>query len=503
LLSEGSMLRVVSAPVLLCFFLCCGAQAEDGTVPDPQRVSYQQTFPGAAPGGWRMPSFMDVFASFSQKEYIKVGLKWSVAESKAAMAYAVRLSAGHKPIALKTDDYHIEAFTKAKKAQASDFTKIRFRQKKTYSGTLGYAQPDSKKAGLFVLWDNKKKSYARLQLGSLQVMNTVSVAGNIVLKGKLLGRTAFTSKKNSAFAGTAIGVSSIGSRLEAKAGRGFAFYTKPKGSKINHKKPRLFITSGGNFGVNTITPKAQLHIKGPLKRRALRIESGKVSVGRVSPFEIDGTAKGRSLRGQRMSVLTNGNVGINTPKPVEKFHVTGSAKIDSGSTTGPSKATLYLSNSLSKCSEHTLRVRDHFYVAACGRVGIRTAVPQAEFHVTGTSKTTHLKVDKDATVAGTTTLNKLTPLKGLLGANTLDIKSKSTLHGKVQMNDDVVIKGNLYVEKEVKMIGGGGAGKEESMLERMMSSRLALIEESHKTLTKHNTALHARVKELEAQLSRR
>merc|ERR1719310_1787284 len=222
------MLRVVSAPVLLCFFLCCGAQAEDGTVPDPQRVSYQQTFPGAAPGGWRMPSFMDVFASSSQKEYIKVGLKWSVAE----MAYAVRLSAGHKPIALKTDDYHIEAFTKAKKAQASDFTKIRFRQKKTYSGTLGYAQPDSKKAGLFVLWDNKKKSYARLQLGSLQVMNTVSVAGNIVLKGKLLGRTAFTSKKNSAFAGT-----------------GFAFYTKPKGSKINHKKPRLFITSGGNFGV--------------------------------------------------------------------------------------------------------------------------------------------------------------------------------------------------------------------------------------------------------------
>merc|ERR1712057_79772 len=143
------------------------ATAEDGTLPDESRMSYQQAFPSA--GNFRLPTFMDVFASFSQKKYINVGLKWNVLESKAAMAYAVRSSTGHKPIALKTDDYHIEAFSKEKKAMKSSYTKMRFRQKGAYSGTLGYAAPDSKKPGQFVLWDNKKKNYARLQVGALNV----------------------------------------------------------------------------------------------------------------------------------------------------------------------------------------------------------------------------------------------------------------------------------------------------------------------------------------------
>jgi hypothetical protein len=472
------------------------ATAEDGTLPDESRMSYQQAFPSA--GNFRLPTFMDVFASFSQKKYINVGLKWNVAESKAAMAYAVRLSAGHKPIALKTDDYHIEAFSKAKKGQASDFTKVRFRQKNTYSGSLGYAQPDSKKAGLFVLWDNKKKAYARLQLGSLLIMKNAVISGNLRVKGKIIDDDVISAKKNSDFAGTLVGVGSIGTRLEAKPGKGFALYTAPKGGKPKLKEPRFFVNDKGGIGMGTINPKAQLHIKAPAKAIALRIQSGKASIGGASVFDIDGSAKGKSLTGQRVRVLTNGNVGVNNPKPIEKLHVSGGVKVDSGSSLGPSKATLFVTNTLSKCTEHTLKVRDHLYVAACGRVGVKTAKPAADFHVTGSSKTTTLTVDKDAKVGGTTTLNKLTPLKGLLAANTLRIEKKAQLKGKVQMDDDVVIKGNLYVEKEVKMIGGGGGAEE--MMSKMMSSRLALIEESHKTLHEHNKALHARVQELEAKL---
>jgi len=474
--------------------------AEDGTLPDENRVSYQQAFPGS-PSNFRLPTFMDVFASFSQKKYINVGLKWNVAESKAAMAYAVRLSAGHKPIALKTDDYHIEAFTKGKKSQPADFTKIRFRQKNTYSGSLGYAVPESKKTGLFVLWDNKKKAYARLQLGSLLIMKNAVISGNLRVKGKIIDDDVVSAKKGSEFAGTLVGAASIGTRLETKAGKGFALYTRPKGAKINLKKPSFFVTDKGGIGMGTINPKAKLQIKASVKSTALRVQSGKISIGGTSVFEIDSSVKGKSLTGQRFRVLANGNVGVNNPKPLEKFHVNGGVKVDSGSKFGPSKATLFVTNSLSKCTEHTLRVRTHLYVAACGRVGVKTPKPMADFHVTGKSKTTTLQVDKDAIVGGTTTLNKLTPLKGLLAANTLRIEKGSQLKGKVQMDNDVVIKGNLYVEKEVKMIGGGG--NEEAMLSRMMASRLSLIEESHKTLHEQNKVLHARVQELETKLKNR
>lgn len=86
------------------------------------------------------------------------------------------------------------------------------------------------------------------------------------------------------------------------------------------------------------------------------------------------------------------------------------------------------------------------------------------------------------------------------------------LVGKVQMDSDVVIKGNLFVAKEVKMIGGEAGGEEDEM-SQMMESRIALLEESHKSLqkwhknlleshdqlTKDNHALRERVVQLEAQ----
>jgi len=151
-----------------------------------------------------------------------------------------------------------------------------------------------------------------------------------------------------------------------------------------------------------------------------------------------------------------------------------------------------------KSDQHSVRVRDHFYVSACGRVGVKTPKPMAEFHVTGTTKTTSLDVDKNANVKGVLTINELTPMKGLLAAKTLRIDSSAQIKGKTQIDADLVVKGNLFVEKEVKMIGGGGSEESE-----MMMSRIALIEESHSTLMEHNKMLHSRVQELEKQLASR
>jgi len=429
-----------------------------------------------------------------------VGLKWNVVESKAAMAYAVRASVGHKPIALKTDDYHIEAFSKNKKPEAKSYTKMRFRQKGAYSGTLGYATPDTKKAGQFVLWDNKKKTYARLKLGYLNVLKDVDIIGNLHVKGKIIDDDVISAKKDSSFGGTLVGLASIGTRFEAPEGKGLGLYTRPKGGKIDLKKPRFFITDNGGVGLGTLNPKAQLHIKALPKKLAFRVQQGTVSIGGTSLVNVDATAKGAALVGQRFRILTNGNVGVGNPKPTEKLHVVGGVQIDSRGKVGPSKATLYLTNTLTKCDQHTLKVRDHLYVAACGRIGIKTPKPEAELHVTGTSKTSMLLVDKDATVKGTTTLNKLTPLKGLLAANTLRIEKEAQLKGKVQIDNDLVVKGNLYVEKEVKMIGNNGASEE---MMSMLTSRLALIEVSHKELKTHNEKLHNRVQELEAKLAAR
>lgn len=298
-----------------------------------------------------------------------------------------------------------------------------------------------------------------------------------------------------------IGNGPLGARLEAPAGSGLAFFTAPKGGKADPKQPAVFVADTGFVGVGTIKPTAYLQLKSADKKvAALHVEDGSLVVGGKSLVHINGEAGGKPVPGMRLAVLTNGNIGINAPKPEEKLQVGGTVKIDSAGKLGPSKATFFVDNSLTKCNQHSVRVKTHFYVSACGKVGVKTPTPLADFHVTGKSKTTTLDVDKDVKVGGTTTLNILTPLKGKLGANTLEIIKEAAFRDQVKIEKDLVVKGNLYVEKQVKMIGGGSASEE---MNEMLMSRLSLIEESHSSLKSSNEQLHARVKELELQLAAR
>lgn len=462
-----------------------------------------------------MPTFMDVFAAFSQTEYIKVGLKWDVAESKAAMAYATRLSSGHKPIKEATDDYHIEAFSKTEKAggDPTDFTKMRFRQKGAYSGSLGYHLPDPLKPGVFMLYDNKLKGLATLKLGDINVEGKAEIKGDITFHGKLNGDVSITTKRDSQFAGTDLGSNDIGTLVKAQPAKGIGMYTMPQGGAYDPKSPRMYITDAGSVGVGLTKPTAGLHVKAA--NTAFRVDDGKVSFSDESVVEIDGTFKGAVTPGKRLVVLKNGNIGVNQPAPTEKFHVTGLAKVDSGDDDIKDKATVFITNTIatSTCDTHSLRVRDHFYVSTCGKVGVKVPSPLADFHVGGETKTDFLTVDKDATITGTFTTNKFAPLKEHFEADTVKVVKTTQLVGKVQMDSDVVIKGNLFVQKEVKMIGGGDTGGEEDEMSQMMESRIALLEESHKSLqkwhknlleshdqlTKDNHALRERVQQLEAQ----
>lgn len=350
----------------------------------------------------------------------------------------------------------------------------------------------------------------------MEVLKGAAVTGDVELKGKLSG-VSIVTKEGGDFAGTAVGIASIGSRLEAPAAQGFGIYTKPKGATVDEKAPRLFVNEDGNVGIATTKPTARLHITA--EKTALRVEAGSTSFGEASVIEVDGLVSGKAAAGSRFTILANGNVGVNMPQPEEKLHVQGGLKVDSGAAMGPSKATLFVTNTLQKCDEHSIRVRDHFFVSGCGKVGVKTPKPLAEFHVTGKTKTDFLDVHKDVTIDGTLTATNFAPVKGAFSADKLKVLEDAQFIGRVQLDSDVVIKGNLYVEKEVKMTGGD---TEEDEMSEMMESRLALIEESHKSLQEshqalqdkhsellnshsdlqqHNAALQARLQSLEERLA--
>jgi len=496
------MLRAAALALALVVSALAG---EDGRLPDEERVAYQTAYPQE--GKFRMPTFMDVFAQFSQTEYINVGLKWSVAESKAAMAYATRASIGHAPIKKETDDYHIEAFAKSASPNANEFTKIRFRQKDTYSGSIGYNAPQGEDVGTFMVWDNLKKKYADAQVGGLKVSTNAVIDGDLTYKGKLHGSQEITTAKAGTFAGATIGVSSIGSKMEAEEGKGFAVYTRVKGGSIDEKVPRMFVNQDGNIGMGTTDPKSTLTVKSA--KNAVRVEEGDVSIGQTSVFNVDGSQKGSAAPGLRFNIQKEGNIGVNTPVPEEKLHVGGSVKIDSAGGFGPSKAGLYVTNTLSGCTDHSLRVRDHFYVSACGRTGVRTPNPEADLHVAGTALTDNLNVNKDVKITGKLSVGKFESHAGTFESAKLIISDTATMKGKVLMESDVVMKGNLYVSKEVKMLGG------DTGEEMMDLSSLLQIGESHKSLAEshqnllkehgavqeQNKALEARVADLEKRLT--
>merc|ERR1740117_1332328 len=316
-------MRAVAVAAACLVLSAQGAFATESKLPDESRVSYQEAFPGTRDRSqYRLPAFMDVFAAWTAKEYINVGLKWNVIESKAAMAYATRLSAGHNPIVLETDDYHIEAFSGGKddaKGDGTKHTKIRFRQKATYSGTLAYAEPTQ---------DNKAKASARVMAGQLTVQRNSVFEGEAKFKGKAVYDSTVEAKEIVG-GGTRVGASTAGAKIEAPAGKGLGLYTTAPGGAFTATSPQLFITNTGSIGIGTMQPVASLHIATGADKKALRVHSGQFSVGATSTVEIDGQSDaGVAVIGKRLKITDKGLVGINNPTPTETLDVSGAARFD-------------------------------------------------------------------------------------------------------------------------------------------------------------------------------
>merc|ERR1711871_390981 len=195
---------------------------------------------------------------------------------------------------------------------------------------------------------------AKLQVGDFQVMKNVVIEGDIHYKGKMTGKAEVTTEKPGTFAGTIIGNSAIGSKMEAQEGKGMAIYTRPKGGKVDEKVPRMFVADNGNIGMGTTQPKATLQVKSVDQgTKAVRVDAGDISYGETSAFMLDGIEKGATASGLRFNVQKGGNIGVNVVMPEEKLHVQGTAKFDSGGTFGPSKATVLITNTMQGCGDHS------------------------------------------------------------------------------------------------------------------------------------------------------
>ncbi len=124
---------------------------------------------------------------------------------------------------------------------------------------------------------------------------------------------------------------------------GLSFFT---GSSF--AAPRMVIKSSGNVGIGTISPGRLLEVYGstpgikmndPNASGNAFVELSTVDGG-LSYFQNNGGRTRIYVGGERLTFLTNGNVGVNTPSPDATLDVTGTMKVF-GSRTGLALNTIY------------------------------------------------------------------------------------------------------------------------------------------------------------------
>jgi hypothetical protein len=178
------------------------------------------------------------------------------------------------------------------------------------------------------------------------------------------------------------------------------FLTKPAGSN-NATRHVMRLTGAGNVGIGTTTPNRELEVAGRLflsgdgtNLSRLTLASSLASPASNLVWNID--ASGGAMRffhepdidtagTVRMTILSNGNVGIGTSSPVSKLHVVGSDWISSAIT--QRRGAFDWNHLVSASGAYILRygditvANDHFTVLNSGNVGIGTTSPQAILHV--------------------------------------------------------------------------------------------------------------------------
>ena len=104
-----------------------------------------------------------------------------------------------------------------------------------------------------------------------------------------------------------------------------ALFTSPTGSIVE----RLRITSGGNVGIGTTSPQAQLHLGNGVTGGAIRLQGYSASGNTYGTIGCSGdncSFDNSYAAGTELFIQYNGNVGIGTTIPGEKLEVNGNVK---------------------------------------------------------------------------------------------------------------------------------------------------------------------------------
>ncbi len=305
---------------------------------------------------------------------------------------------------------------------------------------------------------------------ALDVYPTVTNKGARISINAIGDWGAFGGTTNNAVFGhtTSLAVSTGYAFMQSSTG--ITYVNSKSGQPINFRianVDKMVLTSAGNFGVNTTAPATKFEVNGVA--RITTNSSGKLQLGALvtstdnfgylsSASQTNGTGlkfettsgSGANTGAVRMTILTDGKVGIGTMTPTQALDVAGTVNA-----TG-----LSLSGVAVTSSQWTTSGSNIYYNVA-GSVGVGTTTPSASYKldVNGALNATSLSVGGAPYVATqwtTSGSNIYYNVAGNVGIGSANPSSKLTVNGTVYAKEvkvDLSVPGPDYVfDKNYKLL---------------------------------------------------
>ena len=292
---------------------------------------------------------------------------------------------------------------------------------------------------------------------SVQTTATSGQQANILLHGarnaeNTIGQITFSNNDNS---GTDTGTYSAARVLAYNDGGnlagGLKFQTTPSGSSTT-LATAMTITENSRVGILTETPEAELHVEGSLAVAYALAHAGQTGQNRLifgnntQTFQTAGT--------DRVTIASNGKVGIGTTSPQTPLHVVGNVMItntDSDNTVKDSRilGRTYTNNDYNLIYGYADATTNRLYLG--GGTGTGEPATDIRFY------TAALNADTDA--SGTEAMRVTSAGRLGIGDTTpsykLDVAGDINLTGDLRQNGNVITTHDLY-NNEITLSAGTG-----------------------------------------------